>query len=451
MNVIDMLIEYIKEFLASGERELMLAGERYYRCENAIGLAQSETKLSHGFMNNMIDEKVQYLLGKAFTLDCKDAGYLSKVKETLGEDLLYDLQEVALEAGNKGIAWLQVYFDASGRLRHMLIPSEQCCPIWAGNIHHQELEGMLRIYDVETYERSRKTMVTHVEHYEKDGVTYYLYDGGKLILDSERYLNSAEDRGKMGHYTKGNRQLSFGVVPFLWCKNNRKELPDLKFVKSLIDDYDKNCSDVSQMLHDCKNWIASIRNYEGDAEKDDIIGMIKEKRRIFVDDDGGVEILTPKIDTQAAESHINRLKDDISLLGKSVARDKDKMGNSPSGIALKFLYSGLDLKCNNLEQEIKRMFRQLLHFLELALGYGTKETVEIIFNRDITINESDVITDCKNSLGIISDETIVANHPYVTDLEEELAKIKARKTQEDDGALAKAQAVLTKAGGTDDK
>ena len=41
------------------------------------------------------------------------------------------------------------------------------------------------------------------------------------------------------------------------------------------------------------------------------------------------------------------------------------------------------------------------------------------------MNESQVITDCKNSEGVISTKTIVANHPYVTDVDEELKQIEA--------------------------
>ena len=41
------------------------------------------------------------------------------------------------------------------------------------------------------------------------------------------------------------------------------------------------------------------------------------------------------------------------------------------------------------------------------------------------MNESQVITDCKNSVGVISTKTIVANHPYVTDVDEELKQIEA--------------------------
>ena len=58
------------------------------------------------------------------------------------------------------------------------------------------------------------------------------------------------------------------------------------------------------------------------------------------------------------------------------------------------------------------------------------EEVEIIFNKDQIVNESEIINDLKNSVGIISNQTLVKNHPYIDDLQEELELIKNEK-QED--------------------
>lgn len=53
-----------------------------------------------------------------------------------------------------------------------------------------------------------------------------------------------------------------------------------------------------------------------------------------------------------------------------------------------------------------------------------KEEVNIIFNRDILVNETQVINDCLKSLNILSKETIIAQHPWVSNIEIELLKIK---------------------------
>ncbi len=56
-----------------------------------------------------------------------------------------------------------------------------------------------------------------------------------------------------------------------------------------------------------------------------------------------------------------------------------------------------------------------------------EDDIDIIFNKDILINESQAIEDCQKSVGIISTETIVAQHPWVNDSKAELEKIKKEK------------------------
>ena len=57
------------------------------------------------------------------------------------------------------------------------------------------------------------------------------------------------------------------------------------------------------------------------------------------------------------------------------------------------------------------------------------EDVNIIFNRDILINEGEAIDNIAKSEGVISDETRLKQHPWVDDPVKELEKIKAEKEQ----------------------
>jgi SPP1 family phage portal protein len=68
-----------------------------------------------------------------------------------------------------------------------------------------------------------------------------------------------------------------------------------------------------------------------------------------------------------------------------------------------------------------------VHLANTGAGDFSKESVEFVFNRDILINETDAITNIKNSVGILSDETLVAQHPWVTDVQEELDRIQKQR------------------------
>ncbi len=100
---------------------------------------------------------------------------------------------------------------------------------------------MIRYYVQIEYEGKKKKEVTKVEYYTEDTVEYFVLNDNKLIYDIEVEPVS----GPVPHYKKGEEARSWGRVPFVAFKNNDSEYPDIKFVQSLIDDYDKRRSDIS--------------------------------------------------------------------------------------------------------------------------------------------------------------------------------------------------------------
>lgn len=454
LTTAELIKIYIDEFNASKERKLMIKGENYYKAENDIlnrkmyryeneTAVEDETKanhkLSHGFMHEQVEDKVNYLLSKPFTMTCDDEAYLKNAQDVLGKRFQNKITQLGVEASNKGIAWLHPYIDSLGKFKMIKIPSEQCIPLWADN-DHEELQTFIRFYQVEVYEGKEKKYVTKAEWHTPDGVEYYIQDGnGQIILDAEMYLEPDGDGTLLPHFEISGVPGSWGRVPFIPFKNNGFELPDLQFIKTLVDGYDLTRSDVSNLLDEIKDIIYALRGYGGE-NLSEFMRDLAYYKAVKLEDDGGIDKVEHTIDIDAAEKHYQQLRKDIYNFGQGVDKNSDKLGNSPSGIALKFIYSGLDLKCNAMEDNFKWAFEQLVYFVNMYLQI-TKQTVsdkeiEIVFNRDIAINESQAITDCQNSKGVISNKTIIANHPWVGDAEEEIDQIEEEnKTPGDDDVL----------------
>lgn len=443
----ERVVYLIEKFRLSKKYELMLTGERYYQVDNDIkdrkitkkvnGHPVEETwrannKLAHGKYKSQVDEKIAYLLSKPVTYktsEDKGAPYSDKVKDILGKHFQYQLMQLGYEASNKGIGWLQVYIDAKGEFRTMLVPAEQCIPYWKDK-SHTELDTMIRVYETTVWEYSREKTITNVEVWTTDSVTFYRLDGKMLIYDPGR---SSDAGGPVAHYKRDGIWQAWGKVPFIPFKNNQVELPDIKFVKSLIDAYDNGRSEAANYVEEVKNLIFVLKGYGGE-DLDEFMRDVNEERAIKIDDveNGDVDTITPQMDITALREHYEQLKRDIIEDGQSVNKDLDKFGSAPSGVALRFMYSGLDLKCNLIETEFKMGFEQLLYFVDQYLqitGQGDYEKIEVelIFNRDMAVNEAEQIQNCINSRGVISDKTVIAHHPYVSDVEEEMELIEEQK------------------------
>lgn len=442
------VIYLIENFMSSKKRKLMMEGERYYQVDNDImdrkitkkvnGHEEEETwkannKLAHGKYKTQVDEKVAYLLTKPVTFKTETGEneeiYSKKIKDVLGKRFQYQLTQLGYEASNKGVGWLQVYVDENGDFKTMLIPSEQCIPYWKDR-SHTELEAMIRVYDTTVWQYNQEKVVQNVEVWKADSVAYYRLEGSLLIYDYEK---SEDAGGPIAHYKQGNEWKVWGKVPFIPFKNNQIELPDIKFVKSLIDGYDIGRSEAANYVEEVKNLIFVLKGYGG-QDLSEFMKSINEDRAIPIDDpeDGGVDTITPQMDITALREHYEQLNRDIVESGQSVNKDLDKFGSAPSGVALKFMYSGLDLKCNLLEAEFKNGFEMLMYFVDVYLqltGQGSFENIgiELVFNRDMTINESEQVQNCNNSKNVISDKTIIAHHPFVTNVEEEMKVLEEQR------------------------
>lgn len=99
------------------------------------------------------------------------------------------------------------------------------------------------------------------------------------------------------------------------------------------------------------------------------------------------------------------------------------------------MYSDIDLDANDMETEFQAAFEEIFWFVNAHLvntGQGDfeGEEVTVIFNRDILINETEAIDNCQKSAGILSDETIIGQHPWIDDPKQEIERLKKQQEEE---------------------
>lgn len=446
---VELLLYEVQEWESSPLRELMLTGQDYYENKHDIldrkrmvvgeggGLEEAKNiannKLVHGFVRKLVDQKVGYLLSLPFTIQTEKDEYLKLLTEYFTKKFYRLFQNLGKEAINKGKAWLHIYYDEQGNFRLKRIPSEEIIPLWE-DAEHTELSAVIRTYRIEAWVGKKKETIHKVEVWDLSGVYRYVMDGSELIPDVEAGDYEPHLTFEKGAETHG---VNWQRIPFVCFKYNDEELPIINFVKSIVDDYDKQKSDNANNLEELPNGgIYVVRDYDGQD-----LGEFRRNLSVFrtvkVHGEGGLDTLNLEIDTEAFRTHMEMQRKDLYELGRGVDTQSDRFGNDQSGIALRFLYADLDMDANNIETEFQAALEQLKWFIDQDIANRTgkdysNEDVEFIFNRDIIINESEVIENASKSAGQISDETIVANHPWVTDVQEELKRLEKQYGQQDD-------------------
>jgi SPP1 family phage portal protein len=423
----------------------MEIGEQYYRNKTdilkrqrtAIGASGAKeivgnlanNKLANPFIRKLVDQKVGYLLGKPMSVQADKQAYAAAWKEIFNPAMYRRLQSTGKDAVNKGLAWWFVYYDEFGELSFRKMRSDEIIPIW-GDESHTILDAVIRDYEIVVYEGLQRKTVRKIEWWDTNGVRRYVNDGTGMIPDVE-----AGDVGS--HFTvvaDGKEQgMNWERVPFICFKYNEEEQPLVEIIKSLVDDYDRNKSDNSNNLEDLPESIYKVKNFSG-TDPAEFRKNLAVYRTAFVDGDGDLDTLALTINTEAYKTHMEQARKDIYEFGRGVDTQGVDVGSAPSGVALKFLYSDLDLDASLMETEFQASLEQLRWFVDTHLYNSTEvdyssENLEFIFNKDMPTDESAIIEAIKNSIGILSDETLVANHPWIKDISAELERIEKQKKE----------------------
>lgn len=442
MTLAQIVSEEVREFKSSEQYRKILEAERYYRNRSGVQSKtvdvanRSNAKIERPILKRLVDQKANYLLSKPWTVDTESEAYGEALNNVFDQTFRRKIKSLGKGAVKSGIAWLQPYFDESGELAFMRIPSNEVVPLWK-DAEHTKLDAFIRFYDQIVYVGTRKHTITHAEFWWPGGVRYFKmgsFSGpgsGEFQIDKD-HGDEASDWTEP-HFTIGNKAYNWDETPIAWLKYNEEELPLCYFVKDLIDDINWQNSVTADVLRDVAKFIYVLKNYGG-ADLAEFLRELKENMAIKVDGDGGVDKLQADLNIDAVMAFLDNERRDVYDYAAAVDTKDPDLGNA-SGTAINFRYMDLDTDCASLGDELQDTFRRLKLFLDVyfqATGRGdfTGDSFGIVFNMDLPVNETDVINNVRASDGLISRRTNLQNHPWVKDVGEELAQLKAERQEE---------------------
>lgn len=435
----DFIQREIQAFLQSKKYKMMITGREYYEGKQDIlkkvryvlderGNRQPmihapNNRIVNNRFDDLVDQKASYLLAKPL-----------EVKGIEGLEDIFDakwqrrLKYVCMDSLLGGVGYLYPYIDADGTLAFKRLRPEQVIPFWADE-EHEELDAFIYMYDVEIYNANgSKEIIKKVEFYKPDGVSYYIYQGYSLKQDTEKE--------KQSYITINGKAYNWAQVPLIVFKANASEQPLIARVKTLQDALNMLISNYADcMEEDIRSTILVIKNYDG-TDMSTFRQNLARYGAIKVKDidgmHGGVEALRIEVNSSNYELLIKLLKDAIIENGRGFDAKDDRMSNNPNQMNIHSMYSDIELDANAMELEFQAALLTMMEFVKAYTGIKRRtieNDVTFIFNRDLPMNEADVINNCRNSVGLLSTETIVANHPWTKDTEEELAKLKAEQAE----------------------
>ena len=384
---------------------------------------------------NLLDYDLQVTMQAC----CEEYGvpYAEALSTVFGSRFQRTMHNIGEGAWIGGKCWVFPYYDQNGELAFQRFPADEVLPFWA-DADHTILDAAVHVYVVLEYDETEQTKdVVKVEVMHGGGVDCFIRrDDGTLEPDdfarSGPYITNTDPQ--TGEETSYNWER----IPLVCFKSSHHEIPLLSRVRCLQDAYNNIISNfANQMEEDIHSTILVIKNYDGED-----LGRLRAnlatygviKVRSFEGSEGGVDTLQIEVNAENYKVLLSMLKDAIIENARGYDAKDERMSGNPNQMNIQSMYSDIDLDANGIEMEFQASMEELLWFVNKHLantGRGSFDgtEVKVIFDRDVLINETEVINNCKNSVGILSDETIVKMHPWVSDPEQELQRIKDEKEE----------------------
>ncbi len=433
----------ISRWLTSPERRLQIDGERYYEGQHDI-LKKRRTILGEdGNMveikylpNNKIidnqygkvaDQKVNYLLGQPITFSSDDKQYVEQLQTVFNKRFNRTIKSVGLGAINSGIAWLYVYIE-NNKLKFKMFPAHEVLPFWTDTAH-TDGRMFIRTYLEEKPNASDPSDVTRkVELYKLDGIEYYTFDNNRLEPDVTK-PKQPHMIVTTGEVVEGRNWERIPLIPF---KFNAKEIGLLQRCKSLQDAINTVMSKYNDdMAEDARSTILVLENFGGEnlAEFRQKLAQYNVVKVEGYDGSRG-DVRTLQIEVNAAnyESILKLLKS--ALIDNCRGFDFTELkSGSPNQMNIKSILSDIDMDANDMETEFQASFEDLMWFVNSFLGVEPEKQVDVVFNRDTIVNETEVIASMV-SMGVeVSNVTKLKQLPFIDDPEAEQERVDKEKEE----------------------
>ena len=459
----EILKDLIKEDLESDVKARMAEGVAYYGNEpdildedfreyrvegiTYIDYTKSNKYVTNNFQKLLVDQKASYIVGNPIVIEFQNKDISDEEKEIaiddvdniLGEYFEDTIIDWITGASNKAWESIHIFIDEEGNFKYEIVPSEQIIPIYDIN-HEKQIEQIIRYYKITILNKKTKEKSERyaAEWWTKYDVTYYLEnEKGDYELDVNYEQNPAPHFLTYNTNNENTKQgQGWDKVPFILLSNNSKETTDLEPIKRYIDAYDSVISGFLNDIKDIQTAIWVLKGYEGTDLSEFMQNLIKFKAiKIEADEHAGVIPERLEIPVEARKVMLELLDNKIYSIGQGV--DLNKLVANTSGVALKILFTGLDMKANTLIRKLKKAFENLVWFVCEYINRTEKQTYDykdfgFVINKSTIYNVTEL---CQNILAMssfMSKQTAIANNPFVEDAKAEIEQMKKEQSDEMD-------------------
>ena len=399
---LEKIIDILQTFRTSEQPRLEKL-ERYYLGKHNILMrqmaddTQPNNKVVINYPSLICDSYASYLVGTPIVYNEQLASVLN-YNDVADEDL-----EIATDANIFGFAIEQLYLDEDGQIRFTRVSPKETILICDNSIQHNMRAG-IKFFPIDDYTFA-------VEVYDKEKVSIYTASTGlsELHLTEER-----------PHYFKD--------VPFVEYINNEYRQSSFEQVMGLIDGLEKLASDEVNTFEQFCDCYMILKNVVAEAED---IQQMKQNRVLLLDSDSDASYLTKQVNIEQITSLKNEFVKNIHKISCVPDMSDENFANNASGVAIRYKILAFENQTAKKERKFKKGLQRRLELINNILSITGKAYLDtqIIFTRNLPVNELEIAQEVNMLRGLVSNKTLLAQLPFVDDIETELEQIQEETEQ----------------------
>ena len=359
------------------------------------------------FCKNIADCYLGYLASPGFISYSSNENIEDVMNILRYNDYQAEDADLLLDALVYGTACELMYIDGEGQVRFRTINPTQCFGVYDDSLTG-DLMYFVRFYKANDWD---DTDTYNVDVYSDYDIKHYTMSGmnGYLTFVAEE-----------PHY-------------FSQCPANIFVLPDEKSIFDCIMGLqDASNETMSAEIDDFSAFCDAYLALTGvDAESEDIASM-KENRVLILPEGATAQWLTKNANDTQIENILKRLQDSIYRISSCVDFSSETlMSGVASGISIRYKMSGMETRAGKVEAVMKKALQRRVEIIcgiaSLKLGEEVFRDITIEFKRNIPEDYTSLIALVNSLKGTVSDATLLAQLPFIDDVNKELEAVQAQK------------------------
>lgn len=356
---------------------------------------------------NLVSNYLGYLVGKPVTYSSSDD--ITDIQQILNyNDVKSADGELLKNALVYGVAFELNYVDEDAEQRFKVLDSREVIPVYDNTINNNLLY-VIRYYIADTLD---VTKGYYIEVYTAD--TVYTYKANNMFA-------SFIPVDETPHY--------YRQVPVTVFALNSEQESVFDKIITLQDAYNTLLSsEVDDFEAFCDAYLV-LTGLDGTTSDD--IQQMKQNRVLLLGDNSSATYLNKDISDTQIENMLSNIDKRIHVIANYPDFSDEAFGTS-SGIAMKMKLLGMENTGSTIIQNMTKALQKRIELICKILNVKGADNVwrdiDIIFTRNIPVDEAAIAQEINTLRGIVSNKTLIAQLPFVDDVQAEMDEVQKEQS-----------------------